>query len=45
MPFGYITLVVGALVDSIVFGSEFGIIMIIGMLLTSSGLLVQVLVP
>jgi hypothetical protein len=45
MPFGYITLIVSALMDKIIFGSEFGLLMTIGMFLTSSGLLVKVLVP
>lgn len=45
MPFGYVTIVLSSIVDSIMFGSEFGTLSIMGMFLTSSGLLVKLLVP
>jgi len=45
MPLGYITIVFSALMDFILFGNSFGTLSIVGMLLTSSGLLVKLLIP
>lgn len=45
MPFGYVTIILSSIVDNVMFGSSFGTLSIIGMSLTSSGLLVKLLVP
>ena len=45
MPLGYVTIILSSIVDSLMFGSSFGTLSIIGMFLTSSGLLVKLLVP
>jgi len=45
MPFGYITIILSSIVDNLMFDSQFGTLSIIGMLLTSSGLLVKLLIP
>jgi len=45
MPFGYITIILASLIDYAYFGTEFNILSIIGMILTSSGLLIKIFVP
>ncbi len=45
MPLGYLTIVLSSIIDYVYFGSEFSTLSIIGMGLTSSGLLVKLLVP
>jgi drug/metabolite transporter (DMT)-like permease len=45
MPLGYITIILAALMDYVIFGSSFSTLSIVGMFLTSSGLLVKVFVP
>lgn len=45
MPLGYVTIILSSIVDNIMFGSSFGTLSIVGMFLTSSGLLVKLLVP
>ena len=45
MPLGYITIVLASLMDYIIFGNSFGKLSIIGMFLTSCGLLVKLLIP
>ena len=45
MPLGYITIILASIVDNIIFGTQFGTLSIIGMFLSSSGLLVKLLIP
>jgi drug/metabolite transporter (DMT)-like permease len=45
MPLGYITIVLSAMMDYILFGNSFSGLSIIGMMLTSSGLLMKLLIP
>jgi drug/metabolite transporter (DMT)-like permease len=45
MPFGYITIIGSALVDYLIFNTSFDFLTIIGMFLTSCGLLVKLIVP
>jgi len=45
MPFGYITILGSAALDSLIFCYNFDLFTIIGMLLTSCGLLVKIFVP
>jgi drug/metabolite transporter (DMT)-like permease len=44
MPFGYITIVVGTILDYLVFGQRVDWLVIVGMVLTSSGLMVKLIV-
>ena len=44
MPFGYITIVVGTILDYVVFGQGVDWLVIVGMVLTSSGLMVKLIV-
>jgi drug/metabolite transporter (DMT)-like permease len=45
MPLGYIAILVSTLTDKILFGNDFTFLTICGMLLTSSGLLIKLMVP
>jgi drug/metabolite transporter (DMT)-like permease len=45
MPFGYVTIIGSALIDFFIFGNKFDVLTIIGMLLTSCGLFVKLMVP
>lgn len=45
MPLGYITIVLSTIMDYVIFGNSFSTLSIIGMLLTSSGLMVKLFVP
>jgi drug/metabolite transporter (DMT)-like permease len=45
MPFGYITIIGSALIDFFIFGNSFDILTIIGLLLTSCGLFVKLIIP
>jgi drug/metabolite transporter (DMT)-like permease len=45
MPFGYLAIIISTLTDKLIFGTDFTFLTIIGMFLTSSGLLVKILVP
>jgi drug/metabolite transporter (DMT)-like permease len=45
MPFGYITIAGSALVDFLIFNVSFSLLTIIGILLTSCGLLIKLIVP
>lgn len=45
MPLGYITIILSALCDYVYFGNKFSTLSILGMFLTSCGLLVKLLVP
>ena len=45
MPLGYITIVLSTIMDYVIFGNSFSNLSIIGMLLTSSGLMVKLFVP
>lgn len=44
MPFQYVSVVVGMLIDIFIFGSEYDIYMIMGAILTSCGLLAKIVV-
>ena len=45
MPLGYITIILSAIMDFVLFGNSFSMLSIAGMILTSSGLLVKLLIP
>jgi drug/metabolite transporter (DMT)-like permease len=45
MPLGYITIILSTIMDFFLFGNSFSMLSIVGMLLTSSGLLVKLLIP
>jgi len=45
MPFGYITIIGSAVMDYLIFNTSFDLITIIGMMLTSCGLLIKLIVP
>jgi drug/metabolite transporter (DMT)-like permease len=45
MPLSYISIVLSAITDFLLFGNSFSTLSIIGMFLTSSGLLVKILIP
>ena len=39
MPFGYVSIAVGFVADVVLFGTQFTVLAIVGMILTSAGLL------
>ncbi len=45
MPLGYITIILSSLLDYILFGNSLSTLSIMGILLTSSGLLIKLLIP
>ena len=45
MPLGYITIILSSVMDFLLFGNSFGTLSILGMFLTSSGLLAKLLIP
>ena len=45
MPLSYISIVLSTITDYLLFGNSFSMLSIVGMLLTSSGLLVKLLIP
>lgn len=45
MPFGYLSIILSALIDILYFGHHFNFLSLFGMILAGSGLLIKLLIP
>jgi drug/metabolite transporter (DMT)-like permease len=45
MPFGYVSIICSVISDFLIFGTNFNVLTIFGMFLTSCGLLVKLIIP